>query len=170
MSIRESIERNVVTWLLGTLATGFVAGFGAYGTILNVSNQVTIPQNVKLDLEQRALRADEVEGEIAQLRAREGKPPAGHRLQITSDLVDRQSVDTLEEVELDRRFYIVSKWLGVTPNAYYEETWEIRDSEGLLEQKWQPFVPTDQTYAVWASFLLPSTENEPGRYRVRVLG
>ena len=42
MNIRDRVEQNVTIWLLGTLLTGFLAGFGAYKTILVVSGRTTI--------------------------------------------------------------------------------------------------------------------------------
>jgi hypothetical protein len=42
MTIRRRVEQNVVIWLLGTLFTGFVAGWGAYETILAVTGRTVV--------------------------------------------------------------------------------------------------------------------------------
>ena len=44
MTIRTLVERNVVIWLLGTLVTGFVAGWGAYETILAVAGRKLVSE------------------------------------------------------------------------------------------------------------------------------
>ncbi len=43
MNIKQLIEQNITIWLLGTLFTGFAAGFGAYRAILEISARITIP-------------------------------------------------------------------------------------------------------------------------------
>ena len=45
MSIKDSIEKNPVIWILGMLLAGFTAGFSAYKTILVVSKAEVISQN-----------------------------------------------------------------------------------------------------------------------------
>jgi hypothetical protein len=42
LTIRERVEQNVAIWLLGTLGAGFAAGFGAYETILQVSQREVV--------------------------------------------------------------------------------------------------------------------------------
>src|SRR5258708_1247048 len=42
MTLRERIEDNIAIWLLGTLLTGFLAGIGAYKSVLEISSQKMI--------------------------------------------------------------------------------------------------------------------------------
>jgi hypothetical protein len=44
MTIRNVVERNVVIWLLGTLVSGFIAGWTAYETILAVSGRKVVSE------------------------------------------------------------------------------------------------------------------------------
>jgi len=41
-SLRQQVENNVALFLLGALFTGFVAGWGAYATVLKVNDRETI--------------------------------------------------------------------------------------------------------------------------------
>ncbi len=42
-SLKKKVEENVVVWLLGSLTTGFLAGFGAYKTIVDVRPKAARP-------------------------------------------------------------------------------------------------------------------------------
>jgi len=42
MDIRKRVEQNVTIWLLSTLTAGFLAGWGAYETILKVTQRVVV--------------------------------------------------------------------------------------------------------------------------------
>lgn len=59
MSIKRKIEENVTVWFLGTLVAAFIAGFGAYRAILEVS----IPEVVSQD------KLNRLEREVSQLES-----------------------------------------------------------------------------------------------------
>jgi hypothetical protein len=42
MSLKEKIEKNLALWVLGLLLAGFLAGVGAYKTMLEITNQETV--------------------------------------------------------------------------------------------------------------------------------
>ncbi|RYU58538.1 hypothetical protein EWI61_10200 [Methylolobus aquaticus] len=65
MSFKQTVEENVVIWLLGMLALGFGAGFGAYRTILEVSDQTTILKTRKADLESKEEQLQEIKKTLA---------------------------------------------------------------------------------------------------------
>ena len=45
MGLKESIENNLAIWLLGTLATGFAAGLGAYKGVLEIAQLDVVTEN-----------------------------------------------------------------------------------------------------------------------------
>lgn len=57
-SLRTRIENNLVLWALGSLLTGFVAGFGAYETILKTAQLETVRSSTieKLEAEIQSLK------------------------------------------------------------------------------------------------------------------
>ncbi|MBI4525464.1 MAG: hypothetical protein HY695_16815 [Deltaproteobacteria bacterium] len=169
MTFRQRIEDNPMIWVLSMLVAGFLAGFGAYETILRVSNQVRVSESEHKTMQRAATRVAELEEQIKVLKAREGKTPSAHRLYISAALVEGQPKNILSAVKLDEFFYISSRWLGASANGYYEQRWEIRDEEGLVAEQRHPFVvKEDGEYSTWASFLIRSGEHKPGSYRLRV--
>ena len=53
MNLREKIEDNLTVWLLSTLVTGFLAGLGAYGAVLEIA-QLEVISKIKLEQLQAA--------------------------------------------------------------------------------------------------------------------
>ena len=169
MTFRQRIEDNPIVWVLGVLLAGFVAGFGAYETILRVSKQLTVPESEYKTIQLAAARVPELEGQIKVLKAREGKTPSAHRLYIAAAVVENQPKHILSAVKLDELFYLSSKWIGASANGYYEQRWEIRDEDGLVAENRHPFVvKEDGEYSTWVSFFIRSGEHQPGKYRLRV--
>ncbi len=84
MTLRQRIENNPTVWLLSTLLVGFLAGFGAYRTIVEVSSQIIVSKAEYERTTQTASRVPELEKQISSLKAKEGKTPSGHDLFISS--------------------------------------------------------------------------------------
>jgi len=169
MSLRQSIENNPIVWLLTTLLAGFVAGFGAYRTILEVSSQITLPKAEYQRITQTASRVPELEKKIVSLKAKEGRTPSGHRLFISSKLEEGKPKDILSKVRLDQSFYLSSKWTGLSGKGYYEQKWQIIGTDGLTQEAWHPFVQKeDGEFWTWAQFTLRSAHETAGKYRIRI--
>jgi hypothetical protein len=96
-SIREQIENNLTIVLLGSLFTGFVAGFGTYKTILETAGQTTIS---KSDLD--ALQKPQQRPDAA---PQDKKNPGTHKRVMTiSDVQVGQSVEAFRlklEINVD---------------------------------------------------------------------
>ena len=169
MTLRQKVENNLAIWLLSMLLAGFMAGFAAYKTILEVSGQINVSKSEYEKTKHAASRVSELEATIESLKAKEGRTPSGHRLYIAGNVVDGRPVDLLSAVKLDKTFYFSSQWLGLSSNGYYEQKWEIFDKDGLVAEDRHPFVQkTEGEYWTWARFTLRGNENLPGKYRLRV--
>lgn len=154
MTLRQSIENNPTIWLLSTLLVGFLSGFAAYQTILEVSGRVTV--------------SEEAFESGKEAKAREGAPPKGHSMWVTA--TEDPAAQKLDHVELDEQFYIHSKWVGISGKRYYEQEWKLFEGNQVAAYQWHPFVPkADEEYRIWGSFTLDSNEHEPGKYQLEVL-
>jgi len=69
MGFKESIEKNVVVWLLGILVTGFVTGVGAYKGILDISGSTTILKERRMELERKVDELDHERKNIQELQS-----------------------------------------------------------------------------------------------------
>ena len=169
MTLRQRIENNPIVWLLSTLLVGFLAGFGAYRTIVEVSSQIIVSKAEYERTTQTASRVPELEKQISSLKAKEGKTPSGHGLFISSRVVEDRPKDILSKVRLNATFYLSSKWLGLSGKGYYEQKWQVLSADGLVAENWHPFVPKeDGEYWTWAAFTLRSGELTTGKYRIRI--
>lgn len=170
MGLKENIENNVVVWLLGTLAVGFGAGFGAYGTILQVSDLTTITRAEKADLERAVSRVTEMETALDKLKGFQGAPPKAGNFVLTSGLSANRPVDRLSTARIGSDVVFFVQWVGLTPGGFYAQTWELRDNNGVLVHQFDyAFVPQENTHNVWHSLFLNPTLYAAGNYRVRVM-
>jgi len=169
MTLRESIENNPTVWLLTTLVVGFATGFGAYRTIIEVSNQVTVSKSEYERTTQVASRVTDLEKQIASLQAKEGKPPSAHHLYVSSSIEDNRPKDIVAQVRLNQTVYLWSQWIGLSGKGYYEQKWQILGPDGVIREMWHPFVQKeDGEYWTWARLTLPGGEVTAGKYRIRV--
>ncbi|MEP5764109.1 MAG: hypothetical protein ABJ308_05930 [Halieaceae bacterium] len=169
MNLRQKIENNPTIWLLTMLLAGFLAGFSAYKTIIEVSGRVTVAQADYDRMRETAARLLDLETQIAGLKAKEGATPSGHSLYISSKVTEGVPENFVSEVRLDERFYLSVKWLGLSAKGYYEQKWQIWGVDGLVAEQWHPFVPkADGEHWIWAYFTLHSGELAAGKYRIRI--
>jgi hypothetical protein len=169
MTLRRRIEDNPTIWLLSLLLVGFLTGFAAYRTIIQVSGQATVSKEEYQRIKENVSRVSTLEQEIAELKAREGGKPSAHRLFLSSDVVEDRPKDTLTTVRLDKYFYVSSKWIGLSAEGYYKQRWQILDRDGVVDEESHPFIPkTGDDYWTWASFILNSDLHPPGKYRLRL--
>jgi hypothetical protein len=169
MNLRQSIENNPTIWLLSTLLVGFIAGFAAYRTIIEVSGQINVSKSEYDRVKREALMVPQLEMQIASFETKKGKPPSTHRLYISSEVVKHRPKDILSEVFLDENFYIISHWIGVEDNGFYEQKWQVLDRDGLVAETLHRFVPSNANdWWTWAPFKLRSKEFTPGKYRLRI--
>ena len=169
MSFKQSIENSPIVWMLSTLLAGFLAGFAAYQTILEVSGRVTVASEDYESGKKAIAMVSDLENQVAGLKAKEGPAPKGHRLVVTSKLDNGNPTDDISSVKLDDKFWVTSRWIGIEPRKYYEQRWELADRDGVVDTHWHPFVPKqDEIYRTWASFRLDSSVSKAGKYRIRV--
>ena len=162
MSLRQKIENAPTVWLLGTLLAGFLAGFAAYQTILEVSGLVTVSKTEH----ESAKQAEDL---VSKLTVKEGLQPKGFQITVTSGLSGDGPSDSLESVRLDEDFWITTNWIGLSGKRYYKQVWEIYYQDNLVATDWQPFVPKeDRDFSTWVHFKLNGIENKPGAYRVNI--
>ena len=59
MSFEDKVKNNVVIWLMGVAVAGFAAGFGAYQTIITVSQNEIVSKSEKAQLKQKITDKDQ---------------------------------------------------------------------------------------------------------------
>lgn len=162
MTLRQKVENNLAIWLLSMLLSGFLAGFAAYQTILEVSGRVTVSEAEYDSMVQAAELVSKHKVEV-------GPPPPSHHMTVTSALKGDGPTDSLENVRFDEDFWVTTKWIGVTGKNYYNQIWKIYFRDKLVAMDWHPFVPKyDGNHYTWAHFKLDSVVNNPGLYRIDV--
>ena len=134
MSFSDSVKNNVVVWLLGVLVGGFGAGFGAYDTILRVSDRTTISDDALIRLKNDL---SETQAELADL-LNSGKNSSIYSMPIKAkDLVKgdrwREKLACIGgDEELGINF---DSTRPVEVSTFREGNWYI-----TFENKWQPSV------------------------------
>jgi hypothetical protein len=110
MTIRESVEGNVVVWLLGTLITGFTAGLGVYEGVLRIAQLEVVSRGTV-----EGLRAD-----ASKLRE------AGTGALPTQDWLRLRAIefDSAADVE---RYRVVMRGDGVPYSYPGHAVWKAND-------------------------------------------
>jgi prophage DNA circulation protein len=69
MTIRDTIEQNVVVWLLATLLTGFLSGIGTYQAVLKIAGIETIGEAAKSNCVKSSDALDTARRDLADTKA-----------------------------------------------------------------------------------------------------
>jgi len=171
MSIKTILEKNPTIWLLSSLATGFGAGIAGYDKIIDISGQELISISEKKILEEKIQKLETLEDDVKRYRAREGKQPDSHRLVLTSALNENDvPIDSINVIRLDEKFYIYSRWFGVSEVGFYEKHLKLAyEGKVVWEDKYQFLAGESGEWNSWRSLTLRSAELPPGVYRLTVL-
>lgn len=134
MSLRETAERNIGLFVLGTLAAGFAAGWGAYGAVQSVAGRTSISierlqqleRTENQDKKSLQARIEELEAERAALRRQllVNRPTTGNYIHnIHLDPASPATIKTGEDILVSfdyvlnpgERAHIWAEGEGTTP-------------------------------------------------------